>query len=83
MINTLSIIGLVVGIALLYSAATLLFGMLATIGDSNFELTFAVAWIVGIVAFVIVSMAALDAKGFIDIGGSSEDTVITEEAKDD
>lgn len=83
MINTLSILGLVIGIALLYSAATLLIAMLATIGDSNFELTFAVAWIIGIAAFVIVSMAALDAKGFIDIDGSSEDTVITEEAIND
>lgn len=83
MINTLSIIGLVLGIAFLYSAVTLLIAMLATIGDSNFELTFAVAWLVGAVAFVIVSMAALDAKGFIDIDGSSTNAVITEEAKDD
>ena len=83
MINTLSILGLVVGIALLYSAATLLFGMLVTIEEQDVGLMFAVAWIVGIVAFVIVSMAALDAKGFIDINGSSANAVITEEAKDD
>lgn len=83
MINTLSIIGLVVGIALLYSAVTIALGMLATIDEKDVGLAFAVAWIVGIVAFVIVSMAALDAKGFIDIDGSSADAVITEEAKDD
>lgn len=83
MINTLSILGLVVGIALLYSAATLLFGMLVTIDEQDVGLMFAVAWIVGIVAFVIVSMAALDAKGFIDIDGSSTNVMITEEAKDD
>ena len=83
MINTLSILGLVVGIALLYSAATLLIGMLVTIDEQDVGLTFAVAWIVGIVAFVIVSMAALDAKGFIDIDGSSTNVMITEEAIDD
>lgn len=83
MINTLSIIGLVVGIALLYSAVTIALGMLATIDEKDVGLAFAVAWIVGIVAFVIVSMAALDAKGFIDTDGSSADAVITEEAKDD
>ena len=83
MINTLSVIGLVVGIILLYSAATLLIGMLATINEQDVGLMFAIAWIVGIVAFVIVSVAALDAKGFIDIDGSSADAVITEEAKDD
>lgn len=83
MINTLSIIGLVVGIILLYSAATLLIGMLVTIEEQDVGLMFAVAWIVGIVAFVIVSMAALDAKGFIDIYGSSTNVMITEEAKDD
>lgn len=83
MINTLSIIGLVVGIALLYSAATLLIGMLATIDAKDVGLMFSIAWIVGIVAFVIVSMAALDAKGFIDIDGSSTNAVIAEEAKDD
>jgi len=83
MINTLSILGLVIGIALLYSAATLLFGMLVTIGEKDFGFTFAVAWIVGIAAFVIVSMAALDAKGFIDIDGSSANVMITEETSDD
>ena len=83
MINTLSILGLVVGITLLYSAATLLIGMLVTIDEQDAGLMFTVAWIVGIAAFVIVSMAALDAKGFIDIDGSSANAVITEEAKDD
>lgn len=83
MINTLSIIGLIVGIALLYSVATLALGMLATIDDKDFGLTFLVAWVAGVVAFVIVSMAALDAKGFIDIDGSSTNVMITEETKDD
>lgn len=83
MINTLSILGLVVGITLLYSAATLLIGMLVTIDKKDFGFTFAVAWIVGIAAFVIVSMAALDAKGFIDIDGSSANGMITEETSDD
>lgn len=83
MINTLSIIGLVVGIMVIYSAATLSFGLLVTLDEQDKSVMFFMSWFVGMVAFVIVSMAALDAKGFIDIDGSSTNAVIAEEAKDD
>lgn len=83
MINTLSILGLVVGIALLYSAATLLFGMLVTIDEKDFGLMFFIAWFVSVIAFVIVSMMLLDAKGYITMGESSVNTEIIEETSDD
>lgn len=67
MVNGLYILGLIIGITVVYIFATMGVAAILTHGESDSSYMFFCAWLIGLAAFIVVSMSALDAKGFIHL----------------
>ena len=67
MIHGLYVLGLILGITVVYIFATMGVAAILTHGESDSSYMFFCAWLIGLAAFIVVSMSALDAKGFIHL----------------
>lgn len=82
MINLPAIVSAVVGTGVICLLIRYTIGLLKNGFKTDFDYVMALV-IVGIGVLVIVSMMLLNAKGYINIGESSANTEIVEEAIDD
>ena len=82
MTNFPAIVSAIVGTVVVCLLVRYTIGLLIKGFDTDFDYVRALV-IVGIGVLVIVSMMLLDAKGYINVGESSINTEIVEEASDD
>lgn len=76
MIHGLYILGLILGITVVYIFATMGSAAILTHGESDSSYMFFCAWLIGLAAFIVVTMSALNSKGLLN-----DRTPVTEETQ--
>ena len=70
-------LGIVIGIIVIYCLVTFCIATIATISDNDVGITFAVAWVIGVLLFVGLSVIYLDERGMWDLPVKNETAIET------